>query len=77
VHRTFGQRPNAIDHSVIAITSANAVCRHAAPVGCAGAFRPKLGEMVMIEAFGFALFSLALGLPGLAMLLMFGATNVQ
>jgi hypothetical protein len=31
----------------------------------------------MIGAFAFVLISLALGLPGLAVLLMFGATNVH
>ena len=46
------------------------------PSADAGAFRPiTRGEMLMIAALAFTLVAVALGLPGLAVLVMLGLTQ--
>jgi hypothetical protein len=64
---------NTIDHFVMAITSAEARCWHAAPVQWVGASWQNQGEMVMIDALAFALIAVALGLPALIMATMLGS----
>jgi hypothetical protein len=65
------ERPDAIDHCVMAITSARASGRHTAPMD-AGKSPAQTGggEWIMITIITFALFAIALALFGLIALVV-------
>jgi hypothetical protein len=53
-----------IDLSVMAITTAEVVCRHATPMKkSAGASGQPQGEMAMLSVLTFAVVAVALGMP--------------